>query len=125
MKKAIIASSSIQGIFPPVKFEGNYLLDGGIVNNVPVSAIRKICDFVIACDVRPRKRTVRTFTKGLELLERADFLSSYYRTEQQLKEADFIIKPNVGGFHWANFKRFKWLLFSSIILGQFWYEINH
>lgn len=37
--EAILASSAIPGIFPPVEMNGHLLVDGGLSNNVPVSAL--------------------------------------------------------------------------------------
>jgi NTE family protein len=34
---AVLASAAIPGVFPPVPFEGRLLVDGGIVNNTPIS----------------------------------------------------------------------------------------
>jgi NTE family protein len=34
---AITASASIPGVFPPVKIGGRHLMDGGVVNNTPLS----------------------------------------------------------------------------------------
>lgn len=34
---AITASASIPGVFPPVRFDGRHLIDGGVVNNTPIS----------------------------------------------------------------------------------------
>jgi NTE family protein len=34
----VLASAAIPGIFPPVRIEGQYFLDGGIANNTPISA---------------------------------------------------------------------------------------
>ena len=45
---AILASSAIPGIFPPVKIGDHYLIDGGVTNNTPISvAIAKGADRVI------------------------------------------------------------------------------
>jgi len=50
--KAIRASISVPGIFTPVKKKGRFLVDGGLVNPVPVSAVRKMgADYVIAVDL--------------------------------------------------------------------------
>jgi NTE family protein len=49
--EAIRASISIPGIFTPVKSEGKLLVDGGLVNPVPVSVVRQMgAEFVIAVD---------------------------------------------------------------------------
>ncbi|MCJ7499363.1 patatin-like phospholipase family protein [bacterium] len=50
--EVIRASISIPGIFTPVKSEGKLLVDGGLVNPVPVSVVRQMgADFVIAVDL--------------------------------------------------------------------------
>ena len=35
---AILASTSLPGVFPPIKIGGRSLVDGGIANNTPISA---------------------------------------------------------------------------------------
>jgi NTE family protein/lysophospholipid hydrolase len=51
--KSIRASCSIPGIFPPVNFGNQILIDGGIVDNLPIATMRKRCErgTVIAVDV--------------------------------------------------------------------------
>ncbi len=105
LKKAVLASSSIPGIFPPVEIDNSYYLDGGTVNSVPVSPLKSCCDFVIACDVRPERGMVSEFDQGLAILSRADAISSYKLSDLQIKQADFIIKPDVNNIHWADFKK--------------------
>ena len=49
---AIRASISIPGIFTPVKYQNRYLVDGGLLNPVPVDVVRNMgADFVIAVSV--------------------------------------------------------------------------
>ena len=47
--EAILASSAIPSIFPPVIIDGDVLVDGGVVNNVPISR-------AMAARVRPHLR---------------------------------------------------------------------
>ncbi len=50
--EAILASSAIPSIFPPVTIDGDMLVDGGVVNNVPISrAVAAGCDriYVLLC----------------------------------------------------------------------------
>lgn len=48
LQKYILASCSIPGIFPPVKVDGNYYLDGGIRDVTPIKpAIEFGCDLII------------------------------------------------------------------------------
>ena len=49
---AVWASMSLPGLFPPVRFEDKWLVDGGLVNPVPVSMCRSMgADVVIAVDL--------------------------------------------------------------------------
>ncbi len=52
MVTALRASMSVPGAFPPVRIGGRLLVDGAIVNNVPISVARDLgADIVIAVDV--------------------------------------------------------------------------
>ena len=67
---AIRSSMSIPGAFPPVEIDGRILVDGGIVNNVPVDVARKMgADVVIAIDVGTPLGSVTPDSSVLELLQ--------------------------------------------------------
>jgi NTE family protein len=52
---AVRASISIPGIFQPVPMNDMLLVDGGVVNPVPVQVVRDLgADFIIAVDVSPK-----------------------------------------------------------------------
>jgi NTE family protein len=49
---AVRASISVPGVFSPAHVDGSYLVDGGLVNPVPVSVVRDMgADVVIAVDL--------------------------------------------------------------------------
>ncbi len=58
--QAIRASMAIPGIFKPIRINGRSLVDGGMVNNLPVDVVRRMgADIVIAIDLqqeKPKKR---------------------------------------------------------------------
>ncbi|MEI6560153.1 MAG: patatin-like phospholipase family protein [Rhodospirillaceae bacterium] len=50
--EAMRASFSLPGVFPPVKIDGQWLIDGALVNPVPVSVCRALgCQMVIAINL--------------------------------------------------------------------------
>ncbi len=53
--QAVRASLSLPGIMPPVAFAGDLLVDGGILNNLPVDVMADdpSISTIIACDVTP------------------------------------------------------------------------
>ncbi|MBN1881652.1 MAG: patatin-like phospholipase family protein [Deltaproteobacteria bacterium] len=53
--RSVRASISIPGIFRPVHHRDMFLVDGGIVNPVPVEVVRRLgAEFIIAVDICPR-----------------------------------------------------------------------
>ena len=50
--EAVRASIAVPGIFVPKRIGGRLLVDGGVIDRVPVSVVREMgADIVIACDV--------------------------------------------------------------------------
>ncbi|MBP6514049.1 MAG: patatin-like phospholipase RssA [Steroidobacteraceae bacterium] len=64
MLAAVRASSGLPGIFAPVKHQGRWMIDGGVVNPVPVSLCRALgADVVVAVNLNKRVDTVRARAK--------------------------------------------------------------
>lgn len=51
--KPVVASSAVPMIFKPVLIDGQHYVDGGVMQNLAVSPIRKACKYVIAMHVNP------------------------------------------------------------------------
>lgn len=67
---AIRASASVPGIFSPVEIEGRMLVDGGVVDNLPVEQVRAMgASFVIASDVSNRGETSKRPENLFEVLQ--------------------------------------------------------
>jgi NTE family protein len=110
LSKAMRASMSIPGLMAPVEHEGRSLVDGGLVDNVPVREVRERCnaDVVIAVNV------------GSPLLDAKEVISLFsvaaqmvgILTEQNvgqslalLRPGDVYIKPDMGDVTAADFER--------------------
>lgn len=53
LARAVRASMAIPGYFPPTLYDGNYLVDGGVVNNYPVEQVKRMgADIIIGVDVQ-------------------------------------------------------------------------
>jgi NTE family protein len=51
----VVASCSIPLVFRPVKIDGSYCVDGGVLHNLPSSYLRPVCNTVIGINVSPLK----------------------------------------------------------------------
>jgi NTE family protein len=74
---AVRASSSIPGVFEPVVIDGRMLVDGGVIDRVPISVVREMgADLVIAVDVVPQaskvqvKNVLDVILQTLSIMER-------------------------------------------------------
>jgi NTE family protein len=57
---AVRASASVPGLFSPVEIDNRLLVDGGVVDNLPVEQVRTMgAGFVIACDLSYRSELSR------------------------------------------------------------------
>ncbi|WP_459499755.1 patatin-like phospholipase family protein [Bacillus sp. C1] len=53
---AVRASISVPGVFVPEKIDGRLLVDGGVIDRIPVSVVKELgADIIIAVDVSPIK----------------------------------------------------------------------
>jgi NTE family protein len=97
------ASCAIPGVFPPVDQDGRVIVDGGGPFRVPVEACRaRGADFVVAVDIpgymEPRLRT------GFDMGMRSNAIARDRLNEYVCATADFVIRPRVERYHWADFK---------------------
>jgi NTE family protein len=107
LRRCVLASASIPGIFPPVDLDGVYYNDGGSVSVSPVRAAKKLgADFVIACDVKSRITQWEKPEKAKEIVARCNYITGILLNELQLKESDVVVSPNVKDVRWNEFDRY-------------------
>lgn len=91
--QAILASSSIPGIFKPIMIDGKMFVDGGILNNFPIEPLRDDCDFIIgsSCNHLPPVDKIVNFRR---LIERAAIMSINSDMEMKRQYCDVLIEPD-------------------------------
>ncbi len=110
--EAVRASVSVPGLFTPVRLEDRTLVDGGLLNPVPVSVARKMgADFVIAVDINPSVEGERPYSPEnlLGVLISTVALTEVATTRMRLAEEppDVLIRPAVGHIKFLDFTRAK------------------
>jgi NTE family protein/lysophospholipid hydrolase len=121
--KSVRASCSIPGIFPPLPMDGQTLVDGGLVDNLPLDLLLERCTGpVLAVDVFPYGdpsferpsgriagwlRTLRTKLRGepaspplFDILVRSTLVGSKFRQQVAMSGAEQIVylEPPVASF---------------------------
>ena len=65
ISEAVRASITVPGIFPPIKINGRYLIDGGVVNPTPTDKLKEMgADIIIGVDLI-MKRKIKLDNPGL------------------------------------------------------------
>ena len=83
--EAILASSAIPTMFPPVTIDGDVLVDGGVVNNVPISrALTAGCDRIYVLLCGPLHYHPKTPARPVEALLTAFFVAIHARFVREL-----------------------------------------
>ena len=101
LAQAMRASMAIPVVFKPVKIDGMQLVDGGVLNNLPVDVARDMgADYVIAVDLTVNKHEN---SSSLLSLLRPD-LTKYNKNR---KDADVYINPNLKGYGAQDFSGTK------------------
>ncbi|WP_313178039.1 patatin-like phospholipase family protein [Stenotrophomonas sp.] len=103
--QAVRASSSIPGVFEPVKIGGRNYIDGGVVSPVPVDAARQLgAEFVIAVDISS-KASGKAPTGMLGIVNQSISIMGQRLGEQELARADIVIRPKVLDIGAADFSQ--------------------
>ncbi|HVI74062.1 MAG TPA: patatin-like phospholipase family protein [Anaeromyxobacteraceae bacterium] len=105
--RAVRASSAIPGVFQPVQVDGKLLIDGGVVDNIPVSVARaKGADIVVAVDIG--ENVGRTnITNLVDVTLQATSIMFTLNAEHAKKDADVLIAPRVGDVTMLDFSQKK------------------
>ncbi|HEX7597507.1 MAG TPA: patatin-like phospholipase family protein [Polyangia bacterium] len=91
--RAIRASAAIPGVFQPVQHQGKILVDGGVVNNIPISVAKaRGADIVIAVDISGNLGNTN-ITNLLGVSLQATNIMFALNVEQSKKNADILIAP--------------------------------
>ena len=105
LAKSIRASCSLAGIFAPVRLGGRLLVDGGVVQTVPVSVARKLgARFTIAVDVGFMVRVAK-IDNVFQLIYQSYQIMAQELSNYQAYAASVTIKPELGDIHQMGFSR--------------------
>ncbi len=93
---ALRASMAFPLAFTPVIIDGRHLMDGGMVNPVPVDVCRSLgADFVIAVNSSSPLMDVDQLSGPVDMVNQASTVMQQEVKRQQLEKADFIITPSL------------------------------
>jgi predicted acylesterase/phospholipase RssA len=117
---AVLESINLPVLSIPICRDGQALIDGGLVNNIPADVLVSMgCNFVIAvsvtakmekqfCDITPDKPTRRGKKPGfVQTILRSLLVQNHSLNAIGVRPADVVIEPDVRGFELTEFMRAK------------------
>ena len=99
ISNAIAASMSVPGLSIPFEFEDKMLVDGGLMEPVPVDTVREMgADIVIGVNLRDiQKDTIPVINNVVSILHRSIFIMLGELNNVSVNKADIVIKPHYKG----------------------------
>ena len=118
LARAVRASCSIPGVFQPVDHQGKLLVDGGVVDNIPISTAKAMgADIVIAVDI---SENVVNFniTNLIDVVVQSANIMFNENVQSKKKDADILITPAVGDVAMLDFTQKKRCMQAGIEAAQ-------
>ena len=96
--QALMASTSIPGVFEPVLVNDDLLVDGGLVENVPASAVREMgANYVIGVDLTSTHLQTKP-ENILGVMLNAFDIALKYQTKRQMSDSNILLKLDLSDF---------------------------
>lgn len=92
---AVRASATIPGVFEPVEYRQRYLVDGGLVDNLPVEVAKMLGAEIIIAVMVSADFTQYSTANILLTLNQAIYIQGEVLNQEQLKKAHLVIRPQV------------------------------
>lgn len=96
---AVMGSACVPGVFQPVEHDGRLLVDGGLVENLPISAVRQLgARSIIGIDLN-RRRHYRKPEDLIDVVLNATDIAINSTTRVQARDAiDLLISPPLSSY---------------------------
>lgn len=107
---AVMASTCIPGIFKPIEDGEEMLVDGGVVENVPIDTVREMgAKYVIGVDLNA-KHTYQKPDNILDVIINSFHFVLMTAAALQTEDADLLIKPDLSSFSRSDMNQIEKLM---------------
>lgn len=106
ISEAMRASSSVSFLLPPIKIDSLLLVDGGLVDNLPIKTATEFkADIIIASDATSSLRSRDELTYPWEIADQLVTIPSRKIWTEYIDYADVMIKQNLNGLKNNDFSK--------------------
>jgi NTE family protein len=90
--KPVMASCCIPGLFEPISFEERTLIDGGVLNNMPIEPLIGQYDYIIGSHCNPYG--IQPNSKSMSsIVQKSLFLAINNNSKSRISQCNFLIEP--------------------------------
>ena len=112
------ASATIPGLFEPVLFRHRYLVDGGLVTNIPTDLLPSMgADIIVAVDVTTVFDQLQP-KSIMAILNQAIYIQSERLAQDEIALAQVVIRPQMGDITMMDLTRSDESINAGIIAGR-------
>lgn len=89
---------SVPGLFTPIEYDGMVLIDGGVVDNVPIDVIESMCDLDLIIAVNAYNRyEIKSAGNLISVMKNAHLITTYTLSKHMLKSKVplLLVEPKV------------------------------
>ncbi len=104
---AIRASMSVPSVMYAVEIDDKLLVDGGLINNFPVSYTKDVmgADFIIGVNVQSKLYSKKELNSMLRIMEQAASFENDRLTKEEVKKVDILVSPDITGYDAGSFDK--------------------
>ncbi len=108
MTEALRASMSIPLLFTPLEKDGMLLVDGGLVNNLPVDIVKAMgADIIIAVDATSPLLPLDKLRTFVNVIDQSISLQMEQNIQESRKQATILLKPDLEKFTNSDYEKFS------------------
>ncbi|OGC76646.1 MAG: hypothetical protein A2145_01800 [candidate division Zixibacteria bacterium RBG_16_40_9] len=108
---AMRATMAVPLAFTPVEWEDKLLMDGGLVDPIPVDVVKEMgAELVLAVNISTPLSTKEQIKTPLDIASQSTSIMSLEQQEQSLSQADLVISPDLKDFSAIEFDNVKTLI---------------
>lgn len=108
LQQSLRATMAIPAVFAPVEIDGKILADGGILNNIPTDVVKDMgADIILVINIETQIGDRSSLDNLIGVLGQTFIVATVENSRRSLRQADFIIAPDLKDFSSSSFNEGK------------------
>lgn len=103
---ALRASMAVPFAFAPVVIDDRLLVDGGVLNNIPVDLVQSMgADLIVVINIETPLEAIEAESSFIQVAKQTIYAALLKNSLEALKHADIVLTPDLEGFSAADFAK--------------------